>query len=105
MMFCDFHPLPDKPGRFLCPRCKIPSSRHHRFDSKGPPPRHCPEPPEPPYEAVNAEWILTEFCPDCDRYADGRCKPDPDAPTKCGKAGQDIATMLARGVCCPKGFW
>ncbi len=46
MSFCKFKPHPDTPGRFVCGVCNIPSSRNKTYGPEGPPPRHCPNPPD-----------------------------------------------------------
>ena len=43
-MFCKFQPHPETLGRFVCSRCKTPSSRNITYGPDGPPPRHCPKP-------------------------------------------------------------
>ena len=55
-MYCQFQPYPKTPGRFLCKRCNIPSSRNKTYGPEGPPPRHCPILPEP--RTDNVEFIL-----------------------------------------------
>ncbi len=63
-MFCEFKPHPDTPGRFLCGVCNIPSSRNKTYGPEGPPPRHCPLPPEP-RPAKDIDYILETLCPEC----------------------------------------
>ena len=60
------------------------------------------EPPEPPYDADTAKWILENLCGlPCDKLDGDRC----GLRRGCNKSGVKIATMLARGVCCPELKW
>ena len=92
-MYCEFAAHPDTPGRFICKRCKIPSSRNKSYGPEGPPPRHCPTLPEP-RDPEDVAYILGTLCPGCSHYhADQICH--------CGNCskGVPIARLIEFGHC------
>ena len=100
-MFCKFTPHPKTSGRFLCERCKIPSSRNKTYGPKGPPSRHCSTPPEPrtPHEVREIMDVLCPACLTSDYHAEDKTCHG----TAC-KHGTPVARIARRGNC-PKDHW